>query len=87
MIVLWKKMPLPTLNPTQVEWAVQQVAAYIQNQRHTYQPGVAPLSLNQKNAMRSFFPQSALDSVRLVVLTEQRVNLATTTATVTTRYH
>jgi hypothetical protein len=67
-------MPLPTLNPTQVEWVVQQVAAYIQNQRHTHQPGVAPLSLNQKNAMRSFFPQPALDSVRLVVLTEQRVN-------------
>ncbi len=67
-------MPLPTLNPTQVERVVQQVAAYIQNQRHTYQPGVAPLSLNQKNAMRSFFPQPALDSVRLVVLTEQRVN-------------
>jgi hypothetical protein len=62
------------LTTSEVEWVIQQVAAYIQNQRHTYQPSAAPLSLNQKNAMRSFFPQPALDSVRLVVLTEQRVN-------------
>ena len=67
-------MSLPILTTNQVEWVVQQVAAYIQNQRHTYQPGVAPLSLNQKNAMRLFFPQPALDSVRLVVLTKERVN-------------
>ena len=67
-------MSLPMLTTAQVEWVIQQVAEYIQNQRHTYQPGAAPLSLNQKNAMRSFFPQPALDSVRLVVLTEQRVN-------------
>ncbi len=67
-------MSLPMLTTARVEWVIHQVAAYIQNQRHTYQPGAAPLSLNQKNAMRSFFPQPALDSVRLVVLTEQRVN-------------
>jgi hypothetical protein len=41
------------LTTAQVEWVIQQVARYIQNQRHTYQPGAAPLSLNQKNAMRS----------------------------------
>jgi len=64
----------PMLTTAQVEWVIQQVAAYIQNQRHTYQPGVAPLSLNQKNAMRSFFPQPALDLVRLVVLAGPRVN-------------
>ena len=67
-------MSLPMLTTAQVEWVIQQVAAYIQNQRHTYQPGAAPLSLNQKNAMRSFFPQPALDAVRLVVLAGQRVS-------------
>jgi hypothetical protein len=65
---------VPMLTIAEVEWIIQQVAAYIQNQRHSYQPGAVPLSLNQKNAMRSFFPQPALDSVRLAVLTEQRVN-------------
>jgi len=67
-------MPLPRLIDAQVEWIVQQVAGYIEHQRQTYQPGAGPLSLNQKNAMRPFFPEPALDSSRLVVLAGQRVN-------------
>ncbi len=66
-------MRLPTLSATQTEWVVQQVVAYIEHQRQTYRPGAAPLSLSQKNAMRTFFPEPALDSTRLVVVTGQRV--------------
>ena len=67
-------MSLPTLSRTQVEWIVQQVAAYIDHQRQTYRPGGVPLSLNQKNTMRPFFPEPSLDPTRLVVLSGQRVN-------------
>lgn len=67
-------MPLPTLSAAQVEWVVQQVIAYIGQQRQTNRPGAAPLSLSQKTAMRPFFPEPALDSTRLVVLSGQRVN-------------
>ena len=66
-------MPLPTLAAAQVEWVIQQVVAYIEHQRQTYRPGAMPLSLSQKTAMHPFFPQSALDSTRLVVLAGQRV--------------
>jgi hypothetical protein len=65
---------LPMLTTAEVEWVIQQVAAYIQNQRHTYQPGSASLSLSQKNALRPFFPEPILHSTQLVVLSGQRVN-------------
>ena len=67
-------MPLPTLSTAQIDRVVQQVAAYIGHQRQTYRPAAAPLSLNQKNVMRAFFPEPALDSTRLVLLAGQRVN-------------
>lgn len=67
-------MSLPTLSGAQVEWIVQQVAAYIEHQRQTYRPAAVLLSLSQKNAMRPFFPEPALDSTRLVILTGKRVN-------------
>jgi hypothetical protein len=67
-------MPLPTLSTVQIEWVVQQVAAYIGHQRETYRPGAVPLGLSQKNAMRPFFPEPVLDSTRLVVLSGQRVS-------------
>jgi ASCH domain len=65
---------LPTLSAGQVDWVVQQVVAYIGHQRQTYRPGAAPLTLSQKTAMRPFFPNSALDSTRLVILSGQRVD-------------
>jgi hypothetical protein len=67
-------MPLPKLADSQIEWVVQQVAAYIEQQRQTYRPGVAPLSLSQMTTMRPYFPEPTLDSTRLVVLAGQRVN-------------
>lgn len=67
-------MSLPTLSGAQVEWIIQQVAGYIEHERGTYRPGAIPLSMNQKNAIRPFFPQPALDSTRLLVLTGKRVN-------------
>lgn len=66
-------MPLPTLSAAQIEWVVQQVASYIGHQRQTYRQGAAPFSVSQKNAMLPFFPEPALDSTRLVVLTGQHV--------------
>jgi hypothetical protein len=67
-------MPLPMLSATQVEWVIQQVAAYIEQQRQMYRPGAAPLIMSHKTAMRPFFPEPVLDSTRLVVLAGQRVN-------------
>ena len=67
-------MPLPMLSAGQVEWIVQQVAEYVGHQRQTYRRGAAALSMNQKNAMRPFFPEPVLESTRLVVLTGQPVN-------------
>jgi hypothetical protein len=66
-------MPSPSLSAAQVEWVAQQVVAFITHQLKTYRPSAAPLSVSQKNAMRPFFPEHALDSTRLVVLTRQRV--------------
>jgi len=67
-------MPLPTLSADQVEWVAQQVVGYIGQQCQTYRPGAAPLTVSQKTVMRPFFPDSALNSARLVVLAGQRVN-------------
>ena len=65
-------IPRPTLTVAQVEWIVQQVVAYIAHQRRTYRPAGGPLSLAQKNAMRSFFPEPTLDSSRMIPLAGQR---------------
>jgi|SRR5215831_11916734 len=67
-------MALPKLADAQVEWIVQRVGAYIEHQRETYRPDAVPLGLSQRNAMRPFFPEPALGSTRLVVLTGMQVS-------------
>ena len=67
-------MPMLNLSVVQVQLVVQQVAAYIGHQRQTYRPGAAPLSLSRKTIMRPLFPEPAVDSARLVVLSGQRVS-------------
>ncbi len=67
-------MALPKLADAQIEWIVQQVGAYIEHQRETYRPGAVSVGLSQRNAMRPFFPEAALGSTRLLVLTGRRVS-------------
>jgi hypothetical protein len=67
-------MTLPRLGPAQLDWVIQQVAVYIDQQRQTYRRGGVPLSQNQRTAMRPFFPASTLDSLRVVVLAGERVS-------------
>jgi hypothetical protein len=67
-------MPSPKLGDAEIVWIIHQVAEYVGQQRQTYRPAAVPLSLSQKNAMRPFFLEPALDSTRLVVLAGQRVN-------------
>ena len=67
-------MRLPNISPAQIEWVIQQVAAYIEGQRQTYRPRAVPLDRNQKTTMQPFFPVSTLETARLVVLSGERVN-------------
>jgi hypothetical protein len=67
-------MPLPKLGDEQVEWVIQQVAAYIGGQRQTYRGKAVALSRNQRTAMHPFFPASTLESARVVVLAGERVS-------------
>jgi hypothetical protein len=66
-------MPLLKLTVAQIAWVVQQVAAYIERQRRSFLRGAAPLSQNQKAVMASFFPESTLNSARIVMLRGIRV--------------
>ena len=66
-------MPLPKLNDDQVAWIVKEVATYIQKQRQHFVARAVPLNPNQKAALQSFFPASALDSARILVLAKERV--------------
>ena len=66
-------MPLPKLHDEQVAWIVEEVAAYIHEQRHFFYPRAAFLNLNQRSALQLFFPAYALDSTRVVVLPIERV--------------
>lgn len=66
-------MPLPKLSVAQIEWVIQEVAAYIDQQRQTYRRRALPLSQNQRTAMRLFFLSSILDSARVVVPAGERV--------------
>jgi hypothetical protein len=66
-------MPLPKLNEEQVAWIVKEVTAYIQKQRRLFIARAVRLNPNQKAALQSFFPASALDSARVLVLTRERV--------------
>jgi hypothetical protein len=66
-------MPLPNISAAQIEWVIQQVAAYIERQRQTYRRGAVPLNQNQKTTLQAFFPHSTLESARIVVLAGARV--------------
>jgi hypothetical protein len=67
-------VPVPKLNDEQVQWVIQQVAAYIDRQRQTYRRRALPLDSNQMAAMRPFFPASTLDAARIAVLAGERVS-------------
>ncbi len=67
-------MPLPKLTGAQIAWLNQQVAAYIDHQRRSFLRGTAPLSQNQRTVVQPFFPDSTLNSARLVVLKVIRVS-------------
>lgn len=66
-------MPLPKLTDSQIAWVIQQVAAYIGEQRDIYAHRALPLDSNQRAAMRSFFRAAILDSARILVLSEEHV--------------
>jgi hypothetical protein len=66
-------MPLPQLNEAQVAWIVDEVAAYIHQQRQLFIPRTVILSPNQKAALKPFFAAAALDSARVVVPAIERV--------------
>jgi len=67
-------MPLPKLRDAEIAWIIQQVAEYIGQQRQTYRGRAVPLDAHQRSAMQPFFPSSALDSTRVVVLAGERVS-------------
>jgi len=67
------RLPIPTVRAAQLESIIQQVAAYIAQQRETYRNVAAPLSLEQRGTLRHFFLEPTLNSARLLVLTRQRV--------------
>jgi hypothetical protein len=67
-------MPMPKLRDAENAWIIQQVAAYIEQQRQTYRGRAVPLDGHQRSAMQPFFPASTLDSARVVVLARQRVS-------------
>ena len=64
---------LPSLSPNELAWVSYQVSEFIRQQRTKYLPAAAPLSPEQKNTMRPFFPDSILDSARLLTLTGARI--------------
>jgi hypothetical protein len=67
-------MPVPKLRDAEIGWVIQQVAEYIEQQRQTYRGKAVPLDGHQRSAMQPFFPASALDSTRVVVLAGERVS-------------
>lgn len=67
-------MRLPQLNEQQVTAIIQQVADYIATQRQTYRSKADPIDRNQRANLKLFFSQSVLDSGRVLVLRNERVN-------------
>src|SRR5258706_8342225 len=65
-------MPLPKLNDSQINGVAQQVAQYIETQRQTYRGNASLLDQNQRAVMAPFFPESVLNSTRVVVLANQQ---------------
>lgn len=66
-------MPLPKLTDSQVAWVIRLVAAYIEEQRDIYIRKALPLDSNRKGVMRQFFPSYALDTVRVILLSGERI--------------
>jgi hypothetical protein len=64
---------LPTLSPNEFAWVSYQVTEFIRQQRTKYLPLAAPLSPDQLNTMRPFFPDAILNSARLLTLTNSRI--------------
>jgi hypothetical protein len=64
---------LPTLSPNEMAWVSYQVSEFIRKLRTQYLPSATPLSPEQKNAMRPFFPDAILDSARLLTLIGTRI--------------
>lgn len=67
-------MPLPKLGDAEIAWIIQQVAEYIGQQRQTYRGRAVLLDSHQQSAMQRFFPASALDSTRVLVLAGEQVS-------------
>ena len=67
-------MHQPKFSESQIDEVVQQVRDYIGSQREAYLGKASPLDQKQKAVMRAFFPESALNSTRLLVLAGQRVS-------------
>ncbi len=67
-------MALPKLNDSEIDGIVRQVAQYIESQRQAYLGKTSPLDKRQKAVMALFFPESVLNSTRVVVLADQRVS-------------
>jgi hypothetical protein len=65
---------LSNLDESQIQNLIQQVAAYIESQRQAYRDKATPLDQNQKATFAPFFPQSVLDSARILVLNDERVS-------------
>ena len=64
---------MPNISAAQIEWVIQQVAAYIEQQRQTYAYRTVPLNQSQTTTMQPFFPNSTLNSARVTVLVGDRV--------------
>jgi hypothetical protein len=67
-------LTVPTLSEPEILWVVQQVAEYIDLQRHIHRARAVPLNAGQRAAMQPFFPGAALESVRVLVLTGDHVS-------------
>jgi hypothetical protein len=66
-------MASPKLTPEQVTLISGMVAQYIATQRQKYLQRARPLNVNQREAMHGFFADELLDSVRVLVLTDERI--------------
>jgi hypothetical protein len=66
-------MPLPILSPVEIDRVSKLVAQYILTQQETYLPRAIPLSASERAAMASFHSPALLDSIRLIILTDERV--------------
>jgi hypothetical protein len=66
-------MALPKLSDSQIEWIIQQVRAYIEEQRQCFIRQATPIDQNAKARLGSFFSSAVLDSARVIVLASRHV--------------